>query len=66
MSLDGGDLQDAAETIAKQLRLGLGGYDSGELHRDSNEGTSVAGGLFAIASALDRIADAVDRFEDSA
>jgi hypothetical protein len=60
MAVEGDDLTTAAETIAKEIRLGLGGYDSGELNSTHGVGNSVAGGLFAIATALNRIADAIE------
>ncbi|WP_232667886.1 hypothetical protein [Pseudonocardia sp. TRM90224] len=60
MSIDSTDLTDAARTISEAIEKGLGGYQAAELHSEYGEGRSVAGGLFAVARAINHLADVIE------
>ena len=60
MPVDAEDVHAAAKTIGEALTLGLGGYDVGQLSSQHGEGHSVAGGLFAVATAIEKLAEAVE------
>jgi hypothetical protein len=50
--------------VARAITDGLAGPDVNTLHSESGQGNHVAGGLFAVAAAIEKLADAITAASD--
>lgn len=64
MAMDSDDLNSAAETVSRAITNGLVGPDVNILHTESGQGNHVAGGLFAVAAAIEKLAEAIEAAAD--